>query len=577
MTLIVSTPNDFACNHLENFLSLTFLFYPLRDLGCHLIQAPNHWKPRRAYLWLVTSWFPFHFSSVKTVFSFKVRNTKKNHSNTKTIVGVIVVFLIAIAAATIIFTPQLFLNRPNQNTILTPPQNIYVQVQDSANIVGDKFNGGYWVFNVAITANDDIAGVVLPKDQETTITYQSATQTLKTGAKIEFKFDPGTPYIIRTIQEKQVMIAPGATGAGTTKDPVYMRYYDWGEATWRIYTPFTVTVYKDGELIGTGNFNLEGAASVQTIDTSEGPIRLEFPGMLSGNYLSPTFPSQIAILKGYSNVYDYTQIQSYINGATIGSGTGNSATTYASYWYGNTRNSNNQATNLIVTFGVSTTTAYQPSKYGGWSGSDSGTNVTPVQPVIGQADKSTLPSGKASYYSLTEYIEQAKGIQNLASTLFNTRASGDVGALWQKASFTTDTNGQTALRLDIPWSAFGTPLVNVRVPTELADTWIDRPTVANAQITAVWESTGTDHVDVYGSNRIKVTVTNTGTATATASTKLYASSGNSKLTITPSDPITVTSLEPNVPQTFYYSVTNLGVESETANIPVTITASRHLH
>lgn len=315
---------------------------------------------------------------------------------------------------------------------------------------------------------------------------------------------------------------------------------------------------------------MQGSSNVQTVQTSEGAVRIENLGILGGQYLSPNTPSQIAILKGYPTVYDWTQIQNYVNGATAGTGTGNSASTYASYWYGNSRNPNNQAVNPSVPIAGGLTTTYQPSKYGGWSGSDSGALVSPVQPVISSSDKSNLPVDKWGYYSLTEFLEQAKGVQNLATTLFNTQVTGNTGALWQKASFVTDTNGQTALRLDIPWSAFGTPLVTIRVPSELADTWIDRPTIANAKLSAVWQSTGTDHSDVYGANRIAVTVTNAGSVTA--STNLAIKTDNSKLSVTPLS-MTVPSLAAGASTTVYFDATNLGVTSETDNIPVTITAS----
>jgi hypothetical protein len=187
------------------------------------------------------------------------------------------------------------------------------------------------------------------------------------------------------------------------------------------------------------------------------------------------------------------------------------------------------------------------SSYGGWQNGDDGSYFrrNPVTPVIGPNDKNNLPADKRSFYSLTEYIEQQKGIQNLALTTFNTRAAGSSGALWQKASFVTDTNGQTALRLDIPWSAFGTPLVNIRIPTELADTFIDRPIVTSPQVSAKWESTG--------------------------SSRITATSTNSKLSLTPLEQ-TVNNLAPNQAQTIYFDATNLGVETQTNHIPITITA-----
>jgi hypothetical protein len=479
------------------------------------------------------------------------------------IVSLLLIILITSGVGAAVYLDPSLLNRltGQTNTVLSVSQ---INVDPQGSVVNDKYVGSFWNILVYVNANDDIAGVVLPKNQTGSITYQGAVKALQTGAKVEVKIDPGTPYLIRDIQEKQVMYAPGATGGSSTTNPVYMRYYDWGEATWRIYTPFTVSIYKDGSLVGQQTLNMAGSASVQTVDTNIGKsVRIENLGLLSGSYTGFSSPSQIAILKGYANVYDWTQIQSAVNGGTA-------SNTYATYWFGSQRNSNNQATNPTVAIGTSYGNVYAPSKYGGWSGSDYGAKATPVAPVIGQQDKSSLPSDERSFYSLTEFIEQRMGVNNLASSLFNTQSTGSVGALWQKASFVTDTNGQTALRLDIPWSAFGTPLVNIRIPTELADTFIERPVVTSTSISASWISTGSTTADLYGSSRIAVTVTNTGTVTG--STKLAISSGNSKLSVTPLE-MTVNNLEPNVPQIVYFDATNLGVENEVSSIPVTITAS----
>ncbi len=80
--------------------------------------------------------------------------------------------------------------------------------------------------------------------------------------------------------------------------------------------------------------------------------------------------------------------------------------------------------------------------------------------------------------------------------------------MWQSASFVKETNGANALRLDIPWSAFGTPLVNIRIPTELADTFVEQPIITSTDVSAKWVATGGDYADLQGSLRIAVTLTN---------------------------------------------------------------------
>ncbi len=93
---------------------------------------------------------------------------------------------------------------------------------------------------------------------------------------------------------------------------------------------------------------------------------------------------------------------------------------------------------------------------------------------------------------------------------------------------------------------------------------------ASGGLVAYWESTGTNNIEIEGSQRIAVNVTNY--ASAKGSMYLAIESNNSKLAITPLQ-MTVNNLEPHIPQTVYFSATNLGVEQQINDIPVTIIAS----
>ncbi len=485
-----------------------------------------------------------------------------------------------ILGAALYFNPSFL---PQSDTTLSITQ-IYVDPQGSE--VGDEWRGGFWNILGYLNTNDDIVGVELPEGTTDAITYEGAVETLKTGASVEIKIDPEQPYLIRDLQEKTSMVtpevgrswmskllmsnngeAPGEAIAGECD----FRYYGWGEATWRIYTPFTVSVYKDGQLVGSTTLNDAGRGNNQgdVIQTSEGPVRIENLGILGGNYLSPQTPSQICIVKGSPIVYDWSQVSTRIpyDVGAVYSPTGNGMVgivggvdTYGQYWYGGLRWANNKHPCGLVD---------QTYMIGWYNHDDSLTfRRDPVKPVITAADKAGLPADKRNYMSLEEWL-QSRGISNLASSLFNSRSTGDSGALWQHVSYVTDTNGQTALRLDIPWSAFGTPMVNIRVPVELADTWIERPVVTHTEVSAVWESTGSSEGDISGSLRAKVTLTNTGTTTGGA--HVTAQSDNSKLSVTPLE-MTVNNLEPNIPQTVSFDCTNLGVEDQIDNIPITFIA-----
>ncbi len=464
------------------------------------------------------------------------------------------VFLVAVVLGSLLyFYPQAF-SGLEQNTWISVSQT-FVDPQGSE--VAGEWRGSYWNLVAAVTqVNDDIAGVVLPDDYEGEVTVGGVTTALKTGAKVEVKLDPQEPYLVRNLVEKTVMVAPVAVGGGVTKDAFWLNYYDWAEPSFRVYTPYVVSVYKDDVLVGQKTLNAEGESSVQTIPTSEGNVRVENLGVLGGTYLSPNTPSQIAILKGYPCFYDWAQISSRVDGSTAGSVAGAGASKYADYWYGISRNSANQAVNPVVVIGMSTTNTYRPSAFGGWSGSDYGGNAQPVKPVVSASDKSGLPVSEQSFSSLTEFLE-GKNVANLAATLFSK---------YSKVEMVSE-GGNLALKLTVPWSAYATPLVNVKVPSELADTWVERPAISNVKPVVSWEATGGKNYAITGNARLLVSLKQY--STVASSTRVVAQCGNARVGIYPTEYPSV-GLEPQETKVVSFDITNLGVLTEEANVPVTV-------
>lgn len=470
-----------------------------------------------------------------------------------------------------------FASYPYSQTIVSISQ-IYVDPQGSE--VGGEWKGSFWNIVAVVNVNDDLAGVLLPQNQSATITYENVLTTLKTGAKIEIKIDPQPAYLLRNIAEKTVMVTPEVgrtysthplTGIGEALDEVkitelYLRYYDWAEPTFRIYCPFTVSVYKNGALVGQKTFNTEGAATVQSITTSEGVVRIENLGILQGQYLSPNVPPQICILKGYPYIYDLTQVsgligydQGAVYAATPYQNTAKATMTnaYSTYWFGTMRWNNNKHPSALL----STPNLVNAGSYGGWVNTDVAWRYQrdPVKPVIDSTEKGQLPESKRSFQSLTEYI-QSRGVQNLASTIFSN---------YQNPQFITESTGKLSMKLSIPWNGFatyGVPLVNIRVPTELADTWVDRPPISNVSVELRWESTGTDKVDIAGSQRLIARLTQHSNVLST--TEVTIQSGSSRAGLYPL--VTRVSLMPGEVKEIYFDVSNLGKEVEEPNVPITV-------
>jgi hypothetical protein len=133
------------------------------------------------------------------------------------ILGVGAVFLIILTLGSLYyFVPSVFNGFVAPATTISI-NSINVDPQDSAHLVGNEYYGSFWDILTYVNANDDVAGVILPKGQTGSVTYQNAVTTLQTGAKIEIKIDPQQPYLLHDLQEKVPMAAPSAIGpSGST-------------------------------------------------------------------------------------------------------------------------------------------------------------------------------------------------------------------------------------------------------------------------------------------------------------------------------------------------------------------------
>ena len=96
------------------------------------------------------------------------------------------------------------------------------------------------------------------------------------------------------------------------------------------------------------------------------------------------------------------------------------------------------------------------------------------------------------------------------------------------------------------------------------------PTVCGATtdngFIVTWESNNSLFIDISGSQRINVTIVDIGVS---STAYLTAESGNSKLAITPLG-LTAIQVGLGIPKEFYFGATNLGVDEQIKNIPITI-------
>ena len=486
---------------------------------------------------------------------------------------VLLLSVLLISGAVIYLNPSILNNigLPNSNTLVSASTQ-WVDTSDGT--------GQYWNLQAAVSMQDTYTGVKFDSGQTATATVNGIQTALKSTASIQIQITPGTPYAMRNIVQKTTTVCNGAsesisstsgnpTQGGTKVGLLTATYWMWS-GDWSVYAPYTVTVYKDGQQIGSQVYNDYQSDRVVNIPTSFGNVRIENLGMLQGNYGGkPSTPASVAIFSG-NEIFDYNTIKSAMTIAgtlaydSISNGyTGGDA--YSKYWYGDKLFADQTHKSTIPQIGGTNAaslraTAYD--QYGGWKSGSSSTDAIPVKPVIFQSEKSSQGDTNAqSKMCLTEYLKNS--YENYASTIFSGYSN------YQFVSGGTNSNGEQvgALKLFIAQgSAYATSLVNIRFPIALADTIVDQPPVGSFSLSAAWESTGTTTVTATGNQKLDVVVSNSGDAAATCDLKLTC--GNTKVGLFPATGSVTVAAKGQETATFV--VSNLGVVSQETSIPITI-------
>lgn len=479
-----------------------------------------------------------------------------------------IVALLIIASfliGTVIVTTNLGGSLKKQSLISV--DQLYVDPQGATS--DTDISGLYWNLLFHLQGQNVVQGIKLPAGTTGTTTIQTVQKVITTGKTVEIDITPGQPYMIRKMQLQQMMVAPAAQGTvGNSQPEVDMQYYNWLEPSFRVYMPYHVTVIKDGTVIGQadlgGEINSDGTpvSPDQNIPTSDGTIILENLGGLQQTYMNPAMPGQIAMLQGAPYIYDLTQISASgvasLDGTNIGSGSGTSATSYSAYWYGTSRTSGNVAQNPTRVINLQLTSTYPPSAYGGWEGSNYGGSVTAVHPVILPGSRSQLPTDKQSFLTAVEWLA-SKNVANLVA------GGSSVLAKYSSYSLVTD-GGDAAMKIIIPFNAYFTPLLTMRVPAAMADAWVERPQVSDVAVNGYWVNTGDKSGDIADQSQLAVDCTQKSTVKSTA--RISVSSSDPRISVYPiQDYVT---LYPNQKQTKYFTVSQTGGTTPDNGVTITI-------
>jgi hypothetical protein len=491
--------------------------------------------------------------------------------------------LAAVVLLIILLGGAVYYLKPFQGFTWITVQKIQVDPQGYPD-ANSMWKGSFWAMTTALSASDDIAGFTVPVNQTDTETVNGTSYTFHTGASIEIRVDPDQPYLLRRIREVPYQVTPltyrnwqsklaptgGAAPGEADALAVNAITYDWAETGWEVHTPFWVTILKDGVEVARVQLDNGGNQTIATIPVPSigKAIRIENLGYLSGLYTEPQVPimGQMAFFS-HDYAYDMASAFRYISydkgvsfdparlvGDQLERIREGSSDAYSLYWYGQYYRwaSKYYAWNPPAAYQEEWWGAgmIDTSRYGGWKASDDTLTYKrdPIAPVIFPADKSLLPADKRAYYSLIEFLE-FKGVANLATGLFKTFDS-----------WILDT-ANMQVKVNVPWGAYGIPLVTFRVPTELADTWVDRPQVSNVQPALVWASTGTkDQPNLISTDKIVCTLTQM--STVTSSVRVFASVNVPQLAVWPSQ--RTETLGPGQSVIVYFDVTNGGVPVDTS-------------
>jgi hypothetical protein len=452
-------------------------------------------------------------------------------------------------------------------TIISPPQNI--QLEGGKEDSSGNWRGGYWTFTVAVDQMDSLVGkVVLPAN--TTEKGEEGAE-IKTRKSVEIEIKPVKSYYRRLLTLAPIedrIVSPKVYKAGGNKilgtvwwdksvsiEPTVVEYYEWAEASWEKYTVFEVSVYVEGKLVGKTELNTEAGRKDLVVDTPKGSILVKNLGRLEGDYSEPHVPDVVIFNEKYIFTTDAIQYIRYDHGRTIKYWVSDAqylcyienSRAFSTYWFGTVRWNPKSVPDSDV---KDTPAPFKPPQwYGydiidpgkGWKASDDFWNYVrePVKPRIYPEEGED---------SLIWYLNKMTSEGNIADKWLS-------GYEW----YIEKKDGKpNAVIVKIPWGAYsGAPIVTFFVPSELADTFVYRPPIADVRIQSAKWLNGSE-IESSGKKKCQIEIKQFGKTVSSAT--ITAEISTSRASISPTS-ITVT-MAPNETKLVTFEVTNLGVDSD---------------
>lgn len=506
------------------------------------------------------------------------------------ILAALVLIVIAIIASSSLF---------QQAAVLTAQQ---INIDSQGYEEGGKVKGTFWSVVMTASMSDQVSFYEFDdSDVPTGTTWNGKDVEVKNRIRIEV--DPAQPYYERSIVRKSYVVVPDAyrnwvgvasTSYGRDKgtkstSPLLSNVYETSTSTWELHTPFTLRVYKNGELVGSAQMDLfaSGISPYQNVALDGKDVKIgdtknylmfESLGALLGGYESPNWQSVIGWTPQYlylnSPTVQKAMHSSYPPGDSVSASTSwmnqeDYRGTYAWYWFGEEsssygdfnwywrddgtpcpiQNLPNYAWQFVTILGEGATP--------GWVADPEGT--TGYQRVIPrQAYKfpTEQPSETQQYYSLTEYLEAVVHAQKVSELMPS----------WEPNSNNIHIDSPSGkLRIYLPFNAYN-PLFVIRISSELADTVVWEPPVANIKITKV-NGQATDpntEIDLGSTGdrkSVSITLQNQGNVTASGTVHCQPIDENASWAFEP-QAFGTGPMQPNEERTFDFDVVDLTTTEE---------------
>lgn len=437
-----------------------------------------------------------------------------------------------------------------------------------------EWRGSFWVIGMTTSCTDELAAYTFDKAESEKGTNTVGDKTLVPQSTISIVIDPQQPYWERPIEIKSVTVVPTTSGIWQGKiagwgrrddvdvDAVYSGHYEWATGYWEAHTPFNVDLYKNGVLIGHKPIDTLGVEdTVRIPESGDEYITVTDLGKLATGYGDPELGD--IMLFSMNEIFkldtNSKRLVMYDAGVTphyddynwgYDHWTVHPTESYSTYWYGWGRwdEDNSPA-------GYEFSDLIDQDHIGGWVADDDTFNWkrNPVAPVIFPTEKTKLPTEKQQYQCLIEYLS-SKGVPKIDPYVWKQEKSPEI--------ITESSTGAKKLRVYLPFGSMNS-LITVKISTELADTIVWEPPVANIQIMDM-----PDLGQVFDRKTSTITVLQNSSVASSGTVSLTVSPTTAPLSINPSAQGTGT-MNPGDIKTLTYEVVNLGTENQ---VDFTITA-----